>query len=98
MVSDCTNNHDAPGDGCLAWVRTTLARMRGQSPNSYVVYVNYPNNYAKVHTTQCGIYRRRKADRTDYGYWSQSFNTFQRAMAYARSTGKRTVDNCPLCT
>ena len=98
MVRHSTNNHDTPGDGCLAWVGTILLRMRGQSPAACVVYVNHPNNYAKVHTTQCGIYRRRMADRTNYGYWSEPFDAFHKAMAYARSTGKRTVDNCRLCT
>ena len=98
IVQRSANNHDSPGDRCLAWVSAVVLRMRGQSPPAYVVYVNHPNNYAKVHATGCGIYRRRKADRTDYGYWSECFDAFHKAMAYARSTRKRTVDACPLCT
>ena len=98
MVQRCANSNYSPADGCLAWASAVLLRLRGQSPTAYVVYVNHPNNYAKVHAARCGIYRRRKADRTDYGYWSESFDAFHKAMAYARSTRKRTVDACPLCT
>lgn len=65
---------------------------------SHVVYVNHPNNYAKVHAAHCGAYRRRKADETDNGYWASGFDAFHEAMSFARRTRKATVDGCKLCT
>ena len=44
----------------------------------WVVYVNYLNNKAIVHDTDCGKYTNRRRDRTHNRYWSD-FERFEEA-------------------
>ena len=64
---------------------------------SYVVYVNYPNNKAIVHSINCSRYINRKRDRTSNGYWSRLFKSTEEALNYAKETKKAKVDTCSFC-
>ena len=63
----------------------------------YAVYVNHPTSKARVHSTGCSEYARRKADVTGNGYWQSGFPSLRRALAYAKNTGKKNVSQCRKC-
>ena len=64
---------------------------------AFVVYVNYPNNKAIVHNTNCGKYQSRKRNKTHNGYWTEPMTSMENALNYAKSTGKKTIDTCSFC-
>ncbi len=64
---------------------------------SYVVYVNYPNNKAIVHSTDCNRYINRKRNRTVSGYWSEPFENRRDALNYAKETKRAKKDTCSFC-
>jgi len=63
----------------------------------YVVYVNHPNNKAIVHDENCSRYRNRRRDQTHNGFWKGIFESYEKALEFAKSTGKRTIDSCAFC-
>jgi len=64
---------------------------------SYVVYVNYPTNKARVHFSECRRYKNRKNDTTINGYWSEIFETYDDALNFATNTKKINIDSCAFC-
>lgn len=63
----------------------------------YVVYVNHPNNKAIVHDETCSKYTNRRRNQTHNGFWTEPFESFEEAMKFAKTTGKRRTDTCALC-
>ena len=43
----------------------------------------------------CGKHTNRRRDRTPNGYWSETFESFEEAWNYAKSTGKKTLTHAP---
>ena len=63
---------------------------------AFAVYVNYPSSRATVHSTDCHVYRNRRAERTDNGHWRKHFSCLEDAQAYASGTGGK-VGACAFC-
>jgi hypothetical protein len=63
---------------------------------TYVVYVHHTNNKAMVHHTACRKYKYRRADVSEYGHWSETFQARQDALNHARQT-KVHVGECLFC-
>jgi hypothetical protein len=65
--------------------------------NKYVVYVNHPRSFAKIHFASCYYSINRKAEETSHGYWSYEYDTYRDASDEASKTGKRDMLNCKKC-
>lgn len=63
----------------------------------YVVYVNHPVSKAMIHDEKCTCYRNRKADQTPDGFWEDIFESYEEALQFAKSTGKRYIGSCTFC-
>jgi len=63
----------------------------------YVVYVNHPVSKAMIHDEKCKYYRNRKADQTPNGFWKGIFESYEEALQFAKSTGKRNIGSCTRC-
>lgn len=74
-----------------------IKRPEGSAEMGFVVYVDGPEDYAKVHRESCGHYQKRKGDEMDTGYWKSGFETREDALNFAQNTEKSDVDTCGKC-
>ena len=61
----------------------------------YSVYVNHPNDKAKLHKRTCVFVQKRKPN-TQRGQW-QDFATRASAVAFVKRTGKLNTQPCQVC-
>jgi hypothetical protein len=62
-----------------------------------IVYVNHPTSKARVHRLTCQNYWKRKGDSTPNGYWAGPFEDLEKALNFAKNTGKLNISKCREC-
>lgn len=63
----------------------------------FVVYVDDPLDYARIHKENCIYYQNRKGENMLTGHWKGVFETKEEALNYARETGKSKITTCSFC-
>lgn len=63
----------------------------------FVVYVDDPLDYARIHKEDCSFYQNRKGEDMETAYWKGGFETKEEALDYARQTDKSDIKICGVC-
>lgn len=63
----------------------------------FVVYVNHPKKYTKIHLATCWCYIHRDPQDEKNGFWSGEVKTFKDAEDYAKSERKKKHSYCLHC-
>ncbi|KXA89626.1 hypothetical protein AKJ61_02505 [candidate division MSBL1 archaeon SCGC-AAA259B11] len=63
----------------------------------FVVYVDDPLDYARVHKESCRFYQKREGEDMETGHWKGGFDTKEEALNYAHQTETSKVNTCSFC-
>ncbi|KXB05891.1 hypothetical protein AKJ52_02870 [candidate division MSBL1 archaeon SCGC-AAA382C18] len=63
----------------------------------FVVYMDDPLGYARVHKENCRYYQSREGEDMETGYWKGSFDTNEEALNYAEQTEAGKVKTSGVC-
>ena len=63
----------------------------------FVVYISRSHDRAVIHHESCTWYRKRLGNRTRVGYWSEVFESYEKAEEFAKRSGRKRVENCKVC-